>query len=300
MKKVLKWVGILFGGLIGVLLLAAVVMSFTTTNRLQKVYDITPAAINISEDDSAVERGEYIYVTICAGCHGDNLEGTTFFDDPMIGTIPAPNLTDGQGGIGTYYSDLDFVKAIRHGLTPENKPLIIMPSEAFWYFSDEDLGAVIAYMKSAPSFDNDPGERNLKFMGKVLVAAGAFGNVIFAETITHDVQPPAVPERAETVEYGNYLVNIHHCISCHGANLNGGNSPEPGAPFSPNLTPGGVLSTWSADNFINAMRTGVTPLGRQLDKTYMPYEEIGQMTDGDLNAMFLYLQSLLALATPLK
>ncbi|HSM26028.1 MAG TPA: cytochrome c, partial [Anaerolineaceae bacterium] len=295
-----KWIGILFGGLIGILLLVGLIMSFITTNRLQKVFNITPTTVNIPNNSSAQERGEYIYVTICAGCHGKNLEGTAFFEDPMIGSIPAPNLTFGQGGLGSNYSDLDYVRAIRHGLSPENKPLIIMPSEAFWYFSDEDLGDLIAYMKSVPAVDNNLGERNIKFMGKILMTAGAFGDIIYAETIAHDQKPPAVPERAATGEYGNYLVNIHHCISCHGENLNGATSSEPGAPFSPNLTPGGVLSTWSADDFINTMQTGVTPLGRQLDKYFMPYEEIGRMTEEDLTAMFIYLQSLPTLATPLK
>jgi mono/diheme cytochrome c family protein len=252
-------------------------LNISTTARLNKTYDVTPAQINISTDNTSIERGVYIYNTSCAECHGDNLAGTPFFNDAPIAYIPATNLTSGAGGIGSTYSDIDYVRAIQHGVSPDGKPLIIMPSEAYWYFSDEDLGAVIAYLKSSPAMDSNLGEKKITFLGKALLAGGAFGDIIYAETIAHDQQPPAAPARATTAEYGEYLVNIQHCIECHWEDLNGGISPEPEAPFSPNLTPGGVLSTWSTTDFINTMQTGTTPLGHQLDKNYMPYQEIGRM-----------------------
>lgn len=300
MKKVLKWIGVFIAGLLVLIILVGIGLSVSTTIRLNKIYEVTPSEVTIPEDSEAIERGAYLYESICAGCHGDNLEGTRFFDDPVLGYFPASNLTSGQEGVGSYYNDLDFVRAIRHGISPDGKPLIIMPSEALWHFSDEDLGALIAYIKSAPAADSNMGDKKTTFIGTALVAVGAFGNIINAETIPHEDQPPAVPARAVTSDYGEYLVNIQHCGSCHGENLNGGQSPEPGAPFSPNLTPGGVLVTWNASDFIATMRTGTTPLGRQLDKNFMPYEDYGRMTDDDLKAIFLYLQSLPALATPLK
>ncbi|MDO9087182.1 MAG: cytochrome c [Anaerolineaceae bacterium] len=300
MKKVLKWIGIIFAGLLAIIIIVLIGLNISTNTRLNKVYDVAPIEVNIPSDAAAIERGAYIYSTTCAGCHGENLEGTAFFDDPTIAYIPATNLTSGAGGIGSSYSDMDYVLAIQNGIAPDGTPLIIMPSEAFWYFSNEDLGALIAFLKSSPAVDNNLGERDVKFMGKVLLAIGAFGEVIYAEVIEHDQLPPEAPPRASTAEYGEYLITISHCIECHGENLNGGPSPEPGAPFSPNLTPGGVLATWSTEDFISTMRTGMTPLGHQLDKNFMPYEEVGRMTDEDLYAMFLFLQSLPTLATPMK
>lgn len=300
MKKVLKWIGIVFAGLLVIIIIVLIGLNISTSTRLNKVYDVTPGEVNIPSDTAAIERGAYIYSTTCAGCHGENLEGTAFFDDPAIGYIPATNLTAGAGGIGKTYTDEDYVLAIRNGISSDGTPLIIMPSEALWYFSNDDLGAVISFLKSSPAVDNNLGERDIKFMGKVLIAIGAFGEIIYAEVINHDQLPPEAPPRASTADYGEYLINISHCVECHGENLNGSKSPEPGAPFSPNLTPGGVLATWSSEDFISTMKTGMTPLGRQLDKKFMPYEEIGRMTDEDLNAMFLFLQSLPTLATPLK
>lgn len=64
---------------------------------------------------------------------------------------------------------------------------------------------------------------------------------------------------------------------------------------TPNLTPGGELAAWSEEDFFKTMRTGITPSGHQLD-VEMPWMYYGRMTDEELRAMWLYLQSLPALA----
>ena len=43
------------------------------------------------------------------------------------------------------------------------------------------------------------------------------------------------------------------------------------------------------------MRTGVTPEGRGLNSNVMPLDEINNLTDDELTAIWLYLQSLPAL-----
>jgi mono/diheme cytochrome c family protein len=219
------------------------------------------------------------------------LGGTPFFADPALGDIPAPNLTTGSGGIGAAYSDADLVRAIRHGIDTEGKPLMIMPSSAFWHYSDEDLGAIIAYLRSVPPVDSDPGEKNLKLMGRILVGAGAL-DVLAAEHIDHSGPCPAGTTPQVNAAYGEYLANTNDCRSCHGPDLAGGQSSEPGAPPAPSLTPGGDLASWSTTDFFTTMRSGVTPSGRQLDPAFMPWEDYGRMTDDDLTALFLYLQSL--------
>jgi mono/diheme cytochrome c family protein len=292
MKKVLKWIVIVIGGLVAVVAVAAIGLSFSATTRLNKTYTVQPAPLVISEDAAAIERGAYIYNTTCAGCHGDNLAGTPFFNDPALGSIPAPNLTAGAGGIGDAFSDTDWVRAIRHGIDPQGKPLMVMPSLAFWHFNDQDLGAVIAYIKSVPPVNNDLGQKALKPVGRILLSVGAFGDVLAAEVLEHNAPRPSAPPQAVTADYGQYLVDTLDCRSCHAANLAGGQSSEPGAPPSPDLTPAGTLSIWSDADFIQTMRTGTTPYSRQLDPAFMPYEVYGRLTDEDLTAIFLYLQSL--------
>jgi len=300
MKKVLKWIGIVLGVLIVLVIFFAGIMFFLGNLKLTKTYQVQSAAMVIPEDSEAIERGAYLYAASCAGCHGDDLGGKAILDDAAIGYLPAPNLTTGQGGIGGSYSDADFVRAIRHGVDSEGQGLLIMPARAYWHFSEEDLGAIIAFVKSVPPIDNDPGEKALSPLGKILLAAGAFGDAIAAEVLDHDALLPVAPERGPTAAYGEYMINTGDCAACHGADLAGGQSPEPGAPFSSNLTPGGILAIWMVEEFIQTMRTGVTPYGRQLDGNFMPYEDYGRLTNEDLTAMFLYLQTLPAIETPTK
>jgi mono/diheme cytochrome c family protein len=291
MRRFLKWGGITLGVLLIVLLMAVGGMSVAAQARVNKTYDIQPEAVSIPDSAEAIERGRYIYASHCAGCHGDDLAGTPFFDDPALGSIPAPNLTSGEGGAGSRYSDSDFVRAIRHGVDREGKPLAVMPSRAFWHFNDEDLGAIIAYLKRAPPVDKDQGEKEFQLVGRILTTVGAL-DFLAAEHIDHSAPRPTAVSRGVTAAYGEYLVNTGDCRLCHGEALSGGQPPEPGAPLGPNLTPGGELAGWEAEDFITVMRTGITPSGHQLDGAYMPWEDLGRMTDEDLSAVFLYLQSL--------
>ena len=73
-----------------------------------------------------------------------------FIDDPALGRVIAPNLTRGRGGVGATFSDADFVRAIRHGVDPSGRPLLIMPADDYTHFSDADLGMIIAYVRSLP------------------------------------------------------------------------------------------------------------------------------------------------------
>jgi mono/diheme cytochrome c family protein len=63
---------------------------------------------------------------------------------------------------------------------------------------------------------------------------------------------------------------------------------------SPNLTPGSNLSTWSEQDFVTTLRSGMTPKGKVL-RTEMPWVYYGRMTDDELKAVWLYLHSLPAL-----
>lgn len=79
--------------------------------------------------------------------------------------LPAPNLTAGKGGIGATYTDADWERAIRHGIGGDNRVLAIMPSNYFSHYSDADLAAVIAYLKTFPPVDSDFLHARLVFRG---------------------------------------------------------------------------------------------------------------------------------------
>lgn len=284
MKKALKRIGIVLGALVGLIIVVVVVLYASTAMRLGKTYTIQPETITIPKDPAGIERGKRLAAIYCSGCHGDDYSGTAFFNDPALGTINAPNLTPGKGGAGSEFNDANWVLAIRHGINPEGKPLLIMPAKDLYYLSDADLGAIIAYVKSLPPVDKEWGEFALTPLGRILVSAGAFGDTISAEMIDHTGTRPAAPAAGVTTAYGEYLVKTFGCTTCHGKDLSGGKDPDPAAPPAPNLTSAGELRLWKEADFITAVRTRVAE--------FMPWKDMHQMTDDELKAIWLYLNSL--------
>lgn len=135
--------------------------------------------------------------------------GMTIFDDPELGKVNAPNLTSGLGGIGSAYSDEDWVRVLRNGVKPNGKGVFVMPSKDFHAMGEDDLGSLIAYMKAVPPVDKEwERESQLTVFAKVLLALGAFGDVISAENINHTAMAELSPTPAPTGEYGNYIVRI--------------------------------------------------------------------------------------------
>lgn len=241
-------------------------------------------------DPQAIERGQHFAtIFLCIRCHTENLGGKIFYEVPGMLSVPTPNLTSGAGGVGSLYTDQDWVRAIRHGVRRDGKALFIMESKAFYYISDKDLGELIAYVKSVPPVDNQFPERSVPFLGRLMLGVGMFPPFP-ADQINHTTPAPPAPAPGETVAYGQYLSHI--CTECHGENLKGAPFGPPGKEVpTPNLAPGGELGSWSKEDFITTMRTGVTPKGHQLNQE-MPWMYFGQMTNDELSAVWMYLQSL--------
>jgi mono/diheme cytochrome c family protein len=173
-----------------------------------------------------------------------------------------------------------------------------MPSNDFHHMSERDLSEVIAYIKTIPPVDKEWMEKpNLKPMAKVLAAVGAFGHYLPAEVIDHEAGYEMAPVEAPNSAYGEYLVNVFGCRHCHGMDLNGGPSTIPNSPFSPNITPGGNMASWSEADFSKAMRTGWTPEGKQLSDYYMPWKATMHLSDLEMTAVYNYLKSLPKLET---
>jgi cytochrome c553 len=292
MTKIVKWIGIVLGSVVGVILLAGIVMYFMGNARLNKTYEVESSNLTIPTDAASIELGRHRAEALCAGCHGTDLSGVTdWFNAPPLGIIDSANLTSGEGGIGDDFTDEDFVRAIRHGVNREDRPIFMVAVVSTSQLSDQDLAAIIAYLRTIPAVDHVTREKQFTPLAKILLTAGVLP-ALPAEVVSHDVHVSAPPTSA-TAQYGKYLIDTHDCRLCHGPELNGGPFPDPTiTKISPNLTPGGELAFWTEEQFINTIRTGMTPGGHQLDPKLMPWDYYGKFHDEELQAIWLYLQSL--------
>ena len=299
-KKVLKWVGIGLGVLIVLVIATGAYLYYQGGRTFRKVYPVPNDNITIPTGADAVEKGRHVAITReCTECHLDDFRGgRVFINDNMLGTFASANVTSGKGGVGGKFKDKDWINAIRYGVNPKGQSLVIMPSEVYYYLNDEDLGYLIAYLKALPPVDNTPPDRRIGPMGRLIIARGQFP--LTAELVQKLPPRPAAVQPGPTAEYGHYLASTV-CTNCHGPNLAGEYFPpgQPNAKLTPNLTPAGEMLVWSQDDFIKAMRTGVKP-GGSLDPAQMPWKELGQMTDDELAAIYVYLKSLPKTQPPAK
>jgi cytochrome c553 len=294
MKRILKWLAIVLGVLIGLVIVAVGVTFLVGRNRLAQAPTVAVKAVAVPSDPDSVAQGEHLAhaITDCVGCHEENLAGAVFLEDPTIGLIAAANLTPGKGGVGSEYSDEDWTRAIRHGIAADGRTLAVMPSNAYAHLSDEDLGALIAYLKALPPVNNELPPRQISFPGTMIFGVLAYGDHAVSK-IDHENVGMIKPAEDHPADYGEYLISIGACRDCHGADLAGRSAEEAqnGPPPGPNLTPAGELAVWSEADFITAMRDGTTPTGRQMNEA-MPWQAYGQMTDTELQAVWTYLKTL--------
>lgn len=289
MKKIFKWIGIVLGSLVGLIIVAATTLFLIGNSRLNKTYDFPANDIVIPADAASIEAGRHHVETLCTHCHTANLSGQLWFSFAPAGTVDSSNLTSGQGGIGGEFTDEDFVRAIRHGVAPDGKPIFMPAVEAFQNMSDEHLGEVIAYLKTVEPVDNATNGKQFTPLAKILIGIGVIKLPV--EVVNHNTSVTA-PEKAVNVEYGEYLVNISGCKDCHGKDLAGGAYPQPGVSLLvPNITPASEVNAWTEEQFISTIRSGITPGGHQLNPELMPWPQISLSTDDELKAIWMYLQS---------
>jgi mono/diheme cytochrome c family protein len=286
MRTALKWIVRILGVLIATLGLLLLLVYYQTNQRMAKTYEVRVPSVTVPSDAATLERGKYLVErrAICIECHDKDLGGRIFVDDFAFGRLAATNLTRGRGGIGSRYTDEDFVRVLVHGVNKSGHSVIFMPSQDA-RFTEPDLAAIIAYIRSVPPVDREPAATRL---GPIARALTFFHKIplLPAEEIDHNaaaVLPTAAA--ADPVARGRYLVDSGGCRGCHTPELTGGGGPPPGAA---NITPVGI-GTWTEGDFLRAVRQHKRPNGTDVAEG-MP-RAYGLMSDEELRLIFTYLKT---------
>jgi mono/diheme cytochrome c family protein len=267
------------------------------------------AAVATTEED-LLARGRYLVEgpMHCLACHseldwsapgfpplpGRRGVGAVFPDVSVPGLVVASNITpDPETGIGEW-TDEELGRAIREGVGRDGRRLFpAMPYMFFRALSDDDLAAVIAYIRTLDPVRNQPPTTEIP-------------EPVMASLPPHQpiTEPVPAPDRSDPIAYGAYLTQIGNCIECHTPMtpeghpimelmLAGGRIMEGpwGKVAAPNLTtdPSGI-PYYTEELFFEVMRTGMVS-ARDLNDI-MIWGYFKDMTDDDLGAIFAYLQTL--------
>ena len=290
------WVKILGGLGAGLLTLVFAAVSFAGARGFIAGYfpgtDPAPE-FTVEGTPAQVARGEYIVNIACIGCHsavgedgqpsraqpltgGWNIAQSEGFG--FIGDMITENLT--PGGKLAEYTDGEIFRALRTGVNKNGVGLGVMASLPYNQLSDDDLKAIIAYLRSLPAEpSNGQTGDSINFVGILFAGAGLIPE---PEPVTGVI---AAPPADTTAEYGKYVATFGECRGCHGSGMTG----TPASPFGPAIpNPRPFVGTLTQEEFMQAFRTGIRPNGTPFSES-MPWQNASRMTDEDLAALFAYL-----------
>jgi mono/diheme cytochrome c family protein len=282
----LKWGGAGLAALLSATVASASVIMIVGLFKLHARSAPAPD-LKVSGTPEQIQRGQAISDGFCSACHSKTGTLTGGLDigkdfPVSVGSFVSSNLT--PAGQLSHWSDGDIFRAVRNSIDRDGRWLMIMSYTNAGNLSDDDIRAVIAYIRSLPA-DGKPTENppdHLNPLGVMMLGAGMLpkGKPVSIGIVT-------APPKSPTLQYGEYILSYQDCRACHGDKLTGGVPGQLG-PLGPDLN---LVKGWKLDEFIATMRTGVDPNGHELSKQ-MPWRPIGRMGDEDLHAVYEYLTHL--------
>jgi cytochrome c553 len=280
MRRLLKWFARGLGALV-VLALGGVAFVYIVSERMiRKTYHIPLSSTAFPIDSLVLTEGQRLAtVRGCYnGCHGAGLDGGVAFDQPLLARIVAPNLTQ----VVAHYTDPELERVIRHGVRRDGKSTLGMPSSMFYHLSDQDLGAIIAFLRSSPVTEGPATEISLGPLARLGLVLGKYNPQ--AELIDHDAPRLAVRDTSNHITFGKYLA-LTSCTECHGLDLRG--NPD---MSTPNLV---IAATYSEEDFARLMRTGRGLRDRELRvMSDVARRRFSHLTAGEIRALHTYLSTL--------
>lgn len=279
MKTALRWIG---RGVVAMVLLLAVglAVAYAVSSRtLSRTYDVPLAEFTIPGDSASIVEGERLArIRGCYdGCHGDEAEGDLFVDSPLFGSVKSPDLTRAVATM----SPAMLERAIRGGVRADGKGVVIMPSSSFYFLTDEDLGAMLAFLRSIPATNGPETEVRLGPLARVFLALGVFEPA--ASQIDRQAPRPGPGDGADPIQLGRYLA-VTSCTECHGMDLAG---ISEGGFETPSLA---VAQAYSPAEFRRLLSEGI-PIGvRELDlMALVAQKRFSYLTEEEADAIHAFL-----------
>ncbi len=187
-------------------------------------------------------------------------------------------------------------RSLRYGVARDGRALFdFMP---FHNLCDEDMVAVLSFLRAQPPMKNSVPDNQLNFLGKAVKA-------FLIKPVGPDGEVSKSVKQDTTAEYGKYLAHyVTNCKGCHtnrslitgayiGPEFTGGlklDAPDGSYCVTPNLTPDkqtGRMTNWTQEEFIARFRAP-----RAIKTSDMPWDQFRKMSDDDLKAIYKYLKTL--------
>jgi cytochrome c553 len=270
----MRWIFRGLAALAGLILLLLVIVYAGSEWVIRKGHAVPTVDIAIPRDAASVAEGARVArIANCRDCHGGNGEGRVLFEDPMLGRIAPPPLAK----IAATMTDAELVRAIRHGVHKDGSSLFIMPTYALGHLSDQDVGRIVAWIRTLK-----PGAKDIQAtmaygpIGRALILAGKLPAMASAATLSQPRRP---------ADMGRYVSDFA-CLACHKLHQDG--TMEDGTTKVPALAP--MVAAYEPARLKRLLRTGV---GTRPDHGLMSKvarESFFVLTDPEIDAIQSYLK----------
>lgn len=273
-----------------------------------------------------IERGRYLAVNVlqCVDCHSERdwglyggppmepigagracmtretvAAGVNAGQENFPGRLCIRNITpDDETGLGSW-TDGEIIRAVREGVNKDGAGLFpIMPYFIYRNVADDDIHAVVAYLRSMEPVKSVRPERQIDFPMNMLVQ-------LWPKPFD---SPVSAPDRSDSAAYGRYLATVARCEFCHTPkdpqSMQGfaGREFSGGMPFflngrtmyTMNLTPHeSGLGSWTREQFIQLFKSRVARVETDpTANTLMNWNAFGEMTEDDLGALYDFFMTL--------
>ncbi|MEM9403239.1 MAG: cytochrome c [Pseudomonadota bacterium] len=264
------------------------------------------------------ENGEAVFwAGGCASCHATPVaEGRPQGNDKLLlgggleletvyGVFRVPNISPHpDAGIGAW-SDVDFVNAMQHGISPAGFSYYpSFPYTSYARMTVQDVLDLKAYLDALPAVSSPSVQHALGFPWSVRRGVGLWQRLYL------DTAPIiGVAEDNAALQRGRALVEgVGHCGECHtprnalGAMnsdrwLAGASNPD-GPGRIPNITPGAAdIADWSESDLAYYFESGFTPDWDTVGGSMVAVQEnLARLSDADRRAIAAYLKAVPAIS----
>ena len=223
---------------------------------------------------SIAEGGRLAFIFGCRSCHGSEGQGQVLFEAPWVGRAASPALAR----VAASHSDAELARAVRHGVRKDGTTLWVMPTNGHNFIADDDMGRLIAWMRSLK-----PGPKD-QLQPMAFAPIGRW--MILSGSLPPSLHPGTVAEKTRPADVGRYFVDVS-CMGCHA--LDKERPTDDGTQIAPALAPMGAAYDLPA--FTHLLRTGIGKSGRDLGlmREIAPREFGRTLTDAEIEAIHDYL-----------
>ena len=264
-----RWISVAAGIAAAAWLLWVFYVYLASEAVIERRYTLPSSLVHASTDADALMQGKHwMIVAGCFGCHGDDLKGRVLKINPYL-TIQSGDLV----AFATANTDGDLERAIRHGLTPDAKPMWIMPSDTFAYMREKDVEDVIATIRALPRRTAPPRETHFDWNARKAIVAG---KLVPKSPKADEILSPA--DEGPRYDGGRYLTSIA-CAQCHGGDLTG-------SATAPDLN---IAAKYTRTQFFQLLYQGHSPHGWLPVMSPLARARFRYFHDYEVNAIYDYL-----------